>query len=208
MHSRNHLVIRPCLMEKPHVSKQSTLAPKSLLSLLFGNRGTCLNKTVTDGQVVVYLSKINGFAFPARNYCLWNFKNLQNIQNKNEKHCLKKHETTCNGFVYLSACRNSQSPRSFRYVIWPLSASHFLEKLSFAIFKAIVSWRFLSFRWGCNPLYSGHSNVWIIWCKGIKRQNHLLPPFRALLITILIIRLFFKLRHWTSFIHSHAKSAL
>lgn len=117
-------------------------------------------------------------------------------------------QTTCNGFVYLSACRNSQSPRSFRYVIWPLSASHFLEKLSFAIFKAIVSWRFLSFRWGCNPLYSGHSNVWIIWCKGIKRQNHLLPPFRALLITILIIRLFFKLRHWTSFIHSHAKSAL
>lgn len=115
MHSRNHLVIRPCLMEKPHVSKQSTLAPKSLLSLLFGNRDTCLNITVTDGQVVVYLSKINGFAFPARNYCLWNFKNLQNIQKKNEKHCLKKHETTCNGFVYLSACRNSQSPRSFRY---------------------------------------------------------------------------------------------
>lgn len=82
MHSRNHLVIRPCLMEKPHVSKQSTLAPKSLLSLLFGNRDTCLNITVTDGQVVVYLSKINGFAFPARNYCLWNFKNLQNIQKK------------------------------------------------------------------------------------------------------------------------------
>lgn len=41
---------------------------------------TKLLQMVYVSQVVVYLSKINGFAFPARNYCLWNFKNLQNIK--------------------------------------------------------------------------------------------------------------------------------
>lgn len=51
------------------------------------------------------LSERNGFAFSARKKTVFEILKTLKKRKRKKEHCLKMHETTCNGLVYLSACQ-------------------------------------------------------------------------------------------------------
>lgn len=98
-----------------------------------------LHKIVTDvlcltSSIVVHLSERIGFAFSARKKTV--FEILKTIKIFLKKHCLKMHETTCNGLVYLSACQKIKvkDHLDMLYDHYLLHIS--LKRLSSTIFKA------------------------------------------------------------------------
>lgn len=112
------------------------------------------------------LSERNGFAFSARKKSV--FEILKTLKKrKRKKKTLFKDARNNLQWLGLPFCMpKNQSQRSFRYVIWPLSASHFLEKnclLTSLKLKCYLDLLTLN--------YSLHLNVWIIWYKSNQKAK-------------------------------------